>query len=118
MRATRPKLVAFLCLCLIAMQVSGQHLHINLEESGGLHGTHVHVVDTDGHDHEAETDISLLELASGWVKTIAFLFLLVATFFAVTSFGTRIWVSTAKTFHPLKYSRWRPPLRAPPYCIS
>jgi hypothetical protein len=96
------------------MQVSGQHLHINLEESSGLHGTHVHVVETDGHDHEAETDVSLLELASGWVKTIAFLFLLVAIFFVVAPFGTQVWVSTAKVFHPLKYSRWRPPLRAPP----
>jgi hypothetical protein len=118
MRATSPKFMAFLCLSLLAMQVSGLHLHTNLEGSGGLHGTHAHAVDRDGHDHEADTDVSFLELAAGWVKTIPFLLLFIAIFLAVVSDGRRVWAAITKTFQQRRYSHWRPPLRAPPDLFS
>ncbi len=54
-------IAAFACVCLLTMQLSGLHLHVNPDDNGGLHGTHVHDTDHDGHGHEADTDVSLIK---------------------------------------------------------
>jgi hypothetical protein len=116
--ALSPKLLALLCFCLLAMQVSGLHLHANLDGNSGLHGTHVHEFDPDGQGHEAEIDVSFFESAVGWVKHLPFIILFIATLFAVVILGIKVGTPITKILHSFRQSRWRPPLRAPPYTIS
>ncbi|MFV1998698.1 MAG: hypothetical protein ACC641_11915, partial [Acidiferrobacterales bacterium] len=61
MRPATALLIAIICLSLLAMQMSGLHLHVGADnESAALHGSHVHDADPGehGHSHDAETDIS------------------------------------------------------------
>jgi hypothetical protein len=118
MRFRSLKFMIFICLCLFALQVSGLHLHSSPEGTGELHGTHVHAADLDGHDHEADTDVGVLDYASGWVKPLLFLLLSFALFFFVTELCRRVWASLYRHFHLGNYLRWRPPLRAPPSLVS
>lgn len=118
MFARSPKLIAILCFCLLATQVSGLHLHASLDGNSGLHGTHVHELDPDGHGHDADTDVSFLDSAAGWVKHLPFLVLFIATLFAIVVSGKQVWTPITKTLHSFRHSRWRPPLRAPPHPIS
>jgi hypothetical protein len=106
--------MAVLCLCLLALQVSGLHLHTNVTESGGVHGTHVHPADFDGNGHETDTDVSFMDASGRWIKPIPFLFLFIATVFTMVTYRKQVWVPIAITFHPSRHDRWRPPLRAPP----
>jgi hypothetical protein len=114
MRPASLKLTAILCFCLLAMQVSGLHLHTGLEGNGGIHATHIHAADPDGNGHEGDSDVSFFEVFTRWMKPIPFLFLFIATAFALVTYGKQVWVPIAKTFRPSRHSRWRPPLRAPP----
>jgi hypothetical protein len=118
MRPAPPKLMAILCFCLLAMQVSGLHLHAGLEGNGDLHTTHVHAADPDGNGHETDSDVSFFEASSRWMKPIPFLFLFIAAVFALVTYGKQAWVPVTKPFHPCSHFRWRPPLRAPPYLLS
>ncbi|MDZ4728550.1 MAG: hypothetical protein SH820_01230 [Xanthomonadales bacterium] len=118
MRFRSAKFLAFICLCLLALQISGLHLHANPQGSGELHGSHVHDADSDGHDHRADTDIGYLEYSSGWVKPLPFLFLTFAVFFLVVNYCRRIWAPVYSNFLHRSYLRWRPPLRAPPPLVS
>ena len=108
-------IISTLCFCLVMVQVSGLHLHTNFEGNGGLHGPHIHAADPEGHDHESETDVSFWEFTIAWVKQIPFLPLFIATVFVFAAFAKQVWVLTTKTFKPCRHTRWRPPLRAPPY---
>ena len=100
------------------MQMSGLHLHTDLEGSGDLHGNHIHVLDPDGHGHETDSDISYLELFRGWANPILFLLVFVAAYFSLVMCVRRVWTPIAKAFFLARYSRWRPPLRAPPLQTS
>jgi hypothetical protein len=95
-----------MCLSLLTMQVSGQHLHVNAEGQGGaLHGLHLHHAHMDGHghDYDAEIDVSLFDKGSTtWTKLAPFLVGLVVVLLVIIRTGT---------------TRWRPPLRAPPRYI-
>jgi hypothetical protein len=99
------------------MQVSSLHLHTNLEGIGDLHGNHIHVEGPDVHGNETEIDDSFLDFFSAWVKPISFLILFIAVYLSVVTFAGRVWTAITKTFCPRCYSRWRPPLRAPPLTI-
>jgi hypothetical protein len=112
------RFVVFLCSCLLAMQLSGLHLHTDLKGSGDLHGNHIHVVDPDGHGHESDADVSFMELFRGWVKPILFLLLFVVAYFSIVFCAGRVWVPITKAFYLYHYLRWRPPLRAPPLQTS
>ena len=67
-------LALFACLCLLAVQMSGVHLHIETHnDSANLHGTHLHQAENHGHDHHhnADIDVSLLEkLSMNWTQLI------------------------------------------------
>lgn len=112
------KLKMLLCICLLAMQVSGLHLHASVDGIGDLHGTHIHELDAAGHGHEGDSDVSFLESVTGWVKPLPFLVLFISALFTCVVIGTHYWSATTKTFQASRYSRWRPPLRAPPQFVS
>ena len=114
MRVVSPRLLMLLCVCLLAMQVSGLHLHASHHGSSEVHGTHIHPADVDGHSNESGTDIGYLAYVIGWMKPIPFLLLFITPLILVVEHSRQVWAPITKTFHPYCYSHWRPPLRAPP----
>jgi hypothetical protein len=122
MRIRSTPFLAFICLCLLALQVSGMHLHATLEGAnevhGELHGTHVHPADPDGHDHENDVDISYMEYAPGWAKPLPFLLLAIPLLVFFAAGSRRTWIPVQAQFHSGNYLHWRPPLRAPPFPVS
>ena len=115
MRAAPLCLLAVVHIALLSMQATGLHLHVNVHgDAGGLHGSHLHYADPDGHDHSDELDVSVSEPGATWSKIFPFLVLAVSLLAAV------VWM--VRTFFPppviipstRRRSRWRPPLRAPP----
>jgi hypothetical protein len=109
----RLMLVVF-SLCLLSIQVSGLHLHVGPEGNGGLHGTHIHEADPDAHDHEGDSDVSLVELGTGSGKLLVFLLPFAFILLAVVECGKCIRTPVVGSMRPRRRSRWRPPLRAPP----
>lgn len=98
--------------------MSGLHLHVNLQgDDAGLHPTHVHQSDPDGHGHAADTDVSVFELGMSWTKVMVFLlpiaFALLGIIWLVQSFLPPPFTGIALQ----RTVRWRPPLRAPPLYI-
>lgn len=102
------------------MQVGGLHMHISVEGIGDVHGTHAHQPQTgaDGHGHEADSDVSFLESATGWVKPLPFLVLFIAVLFTAMAFVRQAWLPIATAINTDRHFRWRPPLRAPPLSVS
>ena len=108
-------IVTLACLSLLGLQLSGLHMHVDAHGySGAPHGTHVHEGGTDPHDHEHETDVTIVEL--GTIASKHLLFLIAVGFSLVILFS----VSRRLTpiHEPLiatgRRVRWRPLLRAPP----
>ena len=102
-------------LSLLGLQLSGLHMHVDDHGySGAPHGTHVHEGGTDPHDHEHETDVTIVEL--GTIASKHFLFLIAVGLSLVTLF------SVSRRLEPIhepiistwRRVRWRPLLRAPP----
>jgi hypothetical protein len=118
MRVRSPELLMLLCVCLLAMQVSGLHLHASLDGSNNIHGTSALEFDPDGHGHEEGSDVSFLESATGWVKPLPFLVLFISALFACILIRTPFWTPVTKLLHFPRHIRWRPPLRAPPLLVS
>ena len=116
MHRIRSSIAASACLCLLVMQISGLHLHVDPKgNDAGIHGTHVHQADPDDHDHSADIDVPLLEqLGISWSKLIPLLLACVFVFLAA------VWVQLSLRAPPIQTGRvrqrlrWRPPLRAPP----
>ena len=104
------------CLCLIMMQMSGTHLHVDADgEHAGLHGTHLHETNQHGHDHNAESDVSVLEeLGLTWSKLLPIILAGVALLFTQHWPRQQTWLLPVQFGKPRRRSRWRPPLRAPP----
>ena len=101
-------------IALLSKQLSGLHMHVNSDGADGLHGTHVHATDPDGHEHEHDIDVSLFELGASWGKLVLFLpppSFIVPTFLQ-SNRAVRMLVGD--TFQHRQRTRWRPPLRAPP----
>ncbi len=121
MRASPTAFIVILVVCLLSMQLSGLHMHVNpADGAGGLHGTHVHDTDFDGHGHahEDETDVSLFELGTSWGKLLLFLPLFLFVLLTFVQSGRTVWTLVADTFQHRRRLRWRPPLRAPPLPLS
>ncbi len=118
MRRVAGSIIALSFVCLLAMQMSGLHLHVDsIGQDAGLHGSHLHNVSLHDHDHSADTDVSLLELATAWSKFIPLIFACVIALFAASWMSQLFWsppVQASKTHHRI---RWRPLLRAPPISL-
>lgn len=84
------------------------------DEASGLHSTHVHDLDSDGHDHSADVDVSVLDLGIVWSKIMPVLLLAIAVMLAVVWTRQRVWPAPIRILSLRHRSRWRPPLRAPP----
>ena len=100
---------------LLGLQLSGLHMHVDDHGyTGAPHGTHVHDGGTDPHDHQHETDVTIVEL--GTIASKHFLFLIAVAFSLAMLF------SVSRRLAPIhepvisagRRVRWRPPLRAPP----
>jgi hypothetical protein len=113
---TRPALlVALICLSLLTMQISGLHLHVSAgSDSTALHGTHVHDAGLEGHDHDADVDVSSFEPATAWSKLLLFLSGPLFALLMVNWSGGSVWPPLTERLAIRWRSRWRPPLRAPP----
>ncbi len=120
MRAIPTWFIVIPVMALLSMQLSGLHMHVNPDGAGGLHGTHVHEMDSakHGHDHVHDTDVSLFELGTSWGNLILFLPPLVFIMLTFAQGGRTVWMLIADTFQRRRRSRWRPPLRAPPLTLS
>lgn len=107
--------MACCCASLLLLQLAGLHLHASPHpENAGLHASHVHHADPDGHDHGEDVDVAVFELGALWAKLGALLFSIVALLPAATILA---WVlprppDSRPRRRFLLY--WRPPLRAPP----
>ena len=112
-------IAVFACVCLLTMQLSGLHLHVDPGGNDtGMHGTHVHDADPDDHDHSADVDVSLLEqLSSSWSKLIPLLIICVIVLAAVAWTQTRLRSPPAQSGKARYRVRWRPLLRAPPISL-
>ncbi len=122
-------------LSLVALQVSGLHLHINADGYAGVpQGTHVHGQGVDTHgtdthlagaddrhehtgdqDHEGDKDMSVVELSAGASKMLVFLVWFGLGLFTVLRPADRISPNAAVPRPIVRHTRWRPPLRAPPH---
>jgi hypothetical protein len=109
-------LAVFACVSLLAMQMSGLHLHIEADKSAAnLHGTHLHQVENNGHDHTTDIDVSLVEkLRSTWTQLIPLIFACAILLIAQGWRQQRLWLPPLKLGKLSRHTHWRPPLRAPP----
>ena len=107
------------CFCMIMMQMSGTHMHIEAGgENAGLHVTHLHETDHHGHDHRADRDVSVLEeLGLTWSKLLPVILAFVALLFSQHWPRQQLWLLPVQFAKPRRRSRWRPPLRAPPLTL-
>ena len=118
MRRVSFSVAAFACFCLLAMQLSGLHMHVDTSGSdAGLHGTHAHQAVSSGHDHSAEVDVQLLEQSGvSWSKLIPLIsqvILLLTALWIVRP----LWSPAIKSGKSPSRLHWRPPLRAPPFTL-
>ena len=117
MRTAPALLIAFMCLSLLTLQMSGLHLHVSADSQGGaLHGTHFHDADPDehGHDHDADVDTLPFEPGTASSKLVPFLVTFVITLLAIIWTSETVWHPLVERLTSRCRSRWRPPLRAPP----
>ena len=106
------------CFCLLFLQLSGLHLHVDaLGGDAGVHGTHAYQEISSDHDHSAEVDVELLEqLGISWSKLIPLISQVILLLAA-------LWIVRPLLSPPLKLGKarsrhhWRPPLRAPPISL-
>ena len=118
------------CLSLLALRLSGVHMHADAHGYIGSpeasfthsHGQHDHgssqahggAGHADDHDHDDARDVSLLDHALGVFKLPMAILALVLLFAIVTIPGRLPIVEFAYPVLSGRYTRWRPPLRAPP----
>ncbi len=115
MRFVHLSVIALAGLAVLSMQMSGLHLHAgDYGDDAALHGAHLHDVDSDGHDHRADVDVSLIEFAIVWVKAMPALLTVFVTLPAIVWILHTLWPPPAPLMSLRWRSRWRPPLRAPP----
>jgi hypothetical protein len=108
-------IIAFAGVAMLAMQMSGLHLHAGDQgDDAALHGAHVHDVDSDGHDHSADVDVSLTDFGIVWTKVLSVLLAVFIALPAVVWILHTLWPPPALLTSLRRRSRWRPPLRAPP----
>jgi len=130
MKILSNSMVTLACLCLLVMQLSGMHFHV--DENGkdaGVHAAHHHQVDPEHHqdhhplssvhDHKPEIDISSTELLGLiWTKLIpAIMACVLATIIVSIGLHQPILALLRAPTRVRRRSRWRPPLRAPPISL-
>lgn len=135
MRLLRSPLLVLTCLGLLVSQLSGLHMHVDMEGyAGPPQFTHVHqtgapasdlplgenAADID-HDHpsdpghEGERDISIMELGGAGVsKVLIFFAWFCLILLVIPERDGRIPLPTTTPRTKTRRERWRPPLRAPP----
>ena len=118
MHSLPPCILALVFAGLLSSQAVGLHLHVNAHsESGGLHASHVHHADPDGHDHSDDIDVSLFEFGAAWSKILALPMPCVALLLATVWLVQGCSPAPAPVLSTRRRSRWRPPLRAPPATV-
>ena len=118
MRRASLSILALACVSLFGVQVSGLHLHA---ESGGhnvaeSHGPHLQQAYSHDLDHGGvHVDVAVFEPASGSFEIDVFVpYSAAAEFSRLTALAYRSPILASK-ISLSQYSRWRPPLRAPPF---
>lgn len=107
-------IVAITGIAMLSVQMSGLHMHASVDdEASRLHGTHVHDIGSDSHDHSADVDVSVLDLGIVWSKLMPML-LAIAVVLAVVWTRQTEWPLPIRILSLRRQFRWRPPLRAPP----
>jgi hypothetical protein len=116
MRLITSAILIIVSMSLLSLQFSGLHQHVNIQGSNGeSHGTHMHDLDHDGNDHDKEVDVSFFELGVTWSKIMPFLLTLVLVLLVIGRAAQSISFPPCRLLQSHKRSRWRPPLRAPPF---
>lgn len=115
MKSVSISIVAVAVLALLMMQFSGLHLHAsNLDDSAALHGSHVHDVESDGHDHTADVDVSIIDLGIVWSKIMPVLMAILPTALGIVWVLHTLLSAPTTPFPICRRTNRRPPLRAPP----
>lgn len=135
MRILRTPVLAFVCLGLLATQLTGLHMHADGHGYVGVPvGTHVHRTaahadealgiphETDAdHDHhrgdathEGDRDVSVIELGAALAKISVFVIPAALGFVVVSGSGLRLHIPVFAARPKPRHEHWRPPLRAPP----
>ncbi|HEY5623975.1 MAG TPA: hypothetical protein VIV14_09445 [Gammaproteobacteria bacterium] len=134
MRKLSTPLMLAACLSLVALQMSGLHMHVNADGFAGTpQGTHVHdahrhdgtpAPHDHGHDHGAgqghssDTDVSIVNYNAGASKLPLDLIALALVLLMFVRPAAKL-APVSVVPRPLeRYERWRPPNRAPPLPIS
>jgi hypothetical protein len=106
-------IVVYMCSALLFMQWSGMHMHASMDgHDSALHESHLHGFGAD--DHEADVDINLFEISTGWFKQIQFFLSLAILLIALVSFTIVIRPPPCISSPHYQQSYLRPILRAPP----
>lgn len=115
MRVGTLSIAALVSITMLAMQMTGLHLHASqTSDNASLHGVHVHDVDSDGHDHSADVDVSLSDLGMVWSKIMSGLLVDFSIVLAIVSAIHSLRPPPAPILFQQRRLRWRPLLRAPP----
>jgi hypothetical protein len=115
MRLNAVTILVLVFVSFLSIQISGLHQHLNINGSdGGIHGTHLHNVNPDSHDHSAHVDVSFFELGVAWSKAMPFLIMFALTLLTTGKVARSVIFPHSRFLSPRRRSHWRPPLRAPP----
>jgi len=136
MRRLPPSVVMVACLSLLAVQLSGLHMHVNDHGyTGTPQGTHVHGEGTHSHgdeadihdaaihghehggdqDHDGDKDVSIVKLGAGGSKLLILHAWLGLSRLIPLTLGEKLSPYSAAPRFIGRHERWRPPLRAPPH---
>jgi hypothetical protein len=120
MRRATLFVLTFACISLIAVQVSGLHLHAEAggHDDAGSHEPHLQQAFSHDKDHGgAHLDISVFEPASVSSQVDVFIPNSAVSATATLPKWEYRWPISASRIPLRRYSRWRPPLRAPPFPV-
>ena len=124
------------CLSLVAVQLSGLHMHVDAEgyagppegthihgQPGHHHGDVIHIDDAAAHqenahpgdpDHAGDKDVSIVKFGTAVSKLLLYLMALGLILLMVLSPTDTIAPRNTVPRSSTRHERWRPPLRAPP----
>ena len=136
MRGFATLIMVAACLSLVAMQISGLHMHVDAHGYAGMpEGTHVHgqpghhhgdvshthdVIVPEGHghpggeDHAGDKDISIIKFGTAVSKLLLYLMALGLILFLMVRPADTIALQKSAPRITARHERWWPPLRAPP----
>lgn len=129
-----PPIMVLACMSLLAVQVSGLHMHVDAHGYAGTpQSTHVHSQDTHSHggdkhrdhaalhehphgdrSHDGDKDVSVIELNTGGSKLVILAVWSGLSLLIPLTLGEKLSPLAAVPRPVGRHTRWRPPLRAPP----